>query len=202
MDVSIPISIHEWIHSSCKLPKTVYVESAVSLAWMLTKHICRTIATSPEVKLQDHISAENIILFAKQSSVALLAPFVTDIKFHFEMDAISHLNLEEERQPCSPVFVCAALGNLLLEIFSMGRSSSKQMASNDSSNVEFRSDSDSGKNGNAVIPPAEKLQILAKNMAYVYHCKRTLARFGNAFVNLSSCCRSDGCQCLMPKPGN
>eukprot|EP00581_Thalassiosira_minuscula_P031142 CAMPEP_0183780374 /NCGR_PEP_ID=MMETSP0739-20130205/56127_1 /TAXON_ID=385413 /ORGANISM="Thalassiosira miniscula, Strain CCMP1093" /LENGTH=107 /DNA_ID=CAMNT_0026023301 /DNA_START=24 /DNA_END=344 /DNA_ORIENTATION=- len=99
VDASMQLGILEWVQSACKIPKSSYVESAVNLAWVLTKHVCRTITASPELKLQDHISVENIILFVERPELPLgghavyYAPLVTDVRFQFEMDAISLASL-------------------------------------------------------------------------------------------------------------
>jgi len=170
---SVPTTISEWIHSACKLPRKLYVESAINLARVLTEHICHTIVAFPKVQLQDHISSGKIILLLERTSVTLDGdavdgvPTITDVKFQFEMDGITPTSRENRTQSCCERSICAALGNLLLEIFSMGRSRSLQISSMNTSHIEVKSVVDTldqciseyGKNN--FVPPEKKLRLQA-----------------------------------------
>ena len=88
-----PISIQDWMKAACNLPsKSSFVESAVNLAWILTKHLCQIIASSAEVTLEDHITAENVIIYVERPSLTLhsvlQASSITDVKFKFEVSSV------------------------------------------------------------------------------------------------------------------
>jgi len=132
---SIPIGIQEWIRLSCHLhSRHSVVENAVNLAYMLTKCIGQMDALSAGVNLEDYITTENIIILIKRpSSTAQCitnAPIITEAKFQFEpigvLSPLQHVPSQDDisATPSSSGPVCAALGKVLLEIFSMGRSSS------------------------------------------------------------------------------
>eukprot|EP00571_Detonula_confervacea_P007852 CAMPEP_0172328136 /NCGR_PEP_ID=MMETSP1058-20130122/60192_1 /TAXON_ID=83371 /ORGANISM="Detonula confervacea, Strain CCMP 353" /LENGTH=1251 /DNA_ID=CAMNT_0013045237 /DNA_START=1035 /DNA_END=4787 /DNA_ORIENTATION=- len=158
-----PIGIRDWMKSACEVPsKNAFVESAVDLAWMLTKHICQmATASSSRVKLEDHITADDILIFVERPSLILQGiihtPVVTEVKFQFEasgvMSLLSVAYDASSATPSCPRAVCAALGKILLKIFSKGRSSSLEFTSGADHNSDTRCIQN-----NQAIPPAGKRQ--------------------------------------------
>jgi len=113
---------------------------------------------SPEVKLQDHITTKNIILFVDRPSLMLkntitenhahVYPVVMDVHFQFEAGSISVMGHHHPPTNSAGNTVCAALGKLLLEIFSMGRSASL--------NISLDTLNNNYGNSGEMLPPPEK----------------------------------------------
>ena len=128
-DHLISISLEDWMKSAaCDLQYTeAFIERAVGLAWILTKHICQLIAGSfDEVKLERQIVAETILIFVEQPSLMTQSQSVQ--YSHCSIHAVEMLSvnahqtatLSGAKSAQSPDAVCVALGKMLLRIFSRG----------------------------------------------------------------------------------
>lgn len=126
----VPVSFQYWMKSADdSLSTDGYVKDAVHLSWLLTKHLMQLISAS-KIMLPD-IAVDNVILFVDRASAIQPSPSsrlaIKAVQFQAEM--MPQLLLSPRNALCaspmlSPRAVCAALGNILLEIFSKGKSSS------------------------------------------------------------------------------
>jgi len=124
MDAPVPVSLKYWIKSTGELSsKNDYLESAISLACMLTKRLIQIVAStniSPE-----EIATEKVIVFVQQNAFDASKLSIKAVHFHFETQgALPLLHSSCPLVSSSPLqsrIFCTLLGNLLLEIFSMGR---------------------------------------------------------------------------------
>ena len=130
----IQISIQYWIHSANRLSQTYteYILSAVHLSWMLTKQLIQEIVSNDtDISLSD-VHVDKVALHAEKPSgldlVSSLA--IRDIQFHSSTSngGLDQLQTDVDTAPLtlSSRAVCASLGNILLEIFTKGASSSPE----------------------------------------------------------------------------
>lgn len=135
---SVPIGLREWIEiTPCDAS---YVESAVGLAWLLTRHLCEAIesrggaGTAPPSG--DFVRAEDVV-------VRVGLPSETSARDGLgRVPPIAGVAFARREAPGGPSAVprpgprslSAALGEVLLEIFSRGRSSALRGRIRDASN--------------------------------------------------------------------
>ncbi len=180
---SVPVSIRDWIASAGDLPSAnSFVESAVDLAWRITKRTCDAIEESPfpglTTSLEDQVTAENVIVFLSSSKPSPSTArgdgreerpaAIADVKFRFEIPGAVSLPPEGGRGPLHGPSssgpgrraISAALGKLFLELFSGGNSSKCSIGYSDveskhgsSSNCATQSNKPSPED---VVPPMGK----------------------------------------------
>ena len=169
-NASVPISLQDWMESACDQPsKSPYLESAVNLAWALTNHIGEKKVADPKVKLEDHVTTENVVIFVSHWPPSSLlgihcAPVVTDVELSSELWG-SASSAKESSTPSSsssnPRAVCVALGKTLLEIFSGGRSGSLELSSSTATlTVDTASTQHNSTTASDAMPSAGKRKAL------------------------------------------
>jgi len=123
----VPVSIQYWIRSAVGLSISSddYLKGAVNLSWLLTKHLMQLIAAS-EITLLD-ISVEKVMIFMEPPLAMQSASSLPIKAIEFLPSVLPFLSMAQHAQSTTLSLslhtVCAALGNILLEIFSKGRSS-------------------------------------------------------------------------------
>mmetsp|Transcript_12564 Transcript_12564/g.27248 ORF Transcript_12564/g.27248 Transcript_12564/m.27248 type:complete len:1558 (+) Transcript_12564:111-4784(+) len=154
----VPVSIQYWIRSAVGLSISSddYLKGAVNLSWLLTKHLMQLIAAS-EITLLD-ISIEKVIIFV-DPPLTMQSPSSLPIKaVQFQPSVRSFLSMAQHAQSASslhsPRAACAALGGILLEIFSKGRSSSPETSSGTNNTLDTTQ-----YNQQAIMPPAQRRKL-------------------------------------------
>ena len=127
------MSIQGWIEAVRDTTPNSFAERAVDLAWILTKSLCNIIDNSAlgvQLPLEDHIRADNVVIFAPPlltSNANNSAATIIDAKFKSLIpiepslvvgNAQPAASAAPRNFPSSPPAVCVALGKLLLDIFS------------------------------------------------------------------------------------
>eukprot|EP00581_Thalassiosira_minuscula_P014649 CAMPEP_0183717158 /NCGR_PEP_ID=MMETSP0737-20130205/10846_1 /TAXON_ID=385413 /ORGANISM="Thalassiosira miniscula, Strain CCMP1093" /LENGTH=1487 /DNA_ID=CAMNT_0025946545 /DNA_START=29 /DNA_END=4489 /DNA_ORIENTATION=+ len=128
---SSPKTLKQWMRSAEELfiPTNLYVRSAVKLAWLLTKHLIKRVADS-DISLPD-ITATNLVIFSDAPSAWELSRSLEIQDVQFRPTAFPSMPLPQVQSASYSRAVCAALGNIFLELFSRGRSSSIGSATRD-----------------------------------------------------------------------
>lgn len=122
----VPITIPYWIKSALawSLSPKNYIRDAIDLSWSLTIELIGLVAAA-EITLTD-ITSEKVRICVDSTTSVLLQPFNRlDIKsVNFQRSALQSMaqRVEYGGLPLTPRAICAALGNILLEIFTHGQS--------------------------------------------------------------------------------
>lgn len=119
----VPVGIPYWIKSTSALAITAdsYLKEAVNLSYLITIEVIRAIAAA-EVAVPD-ISADNVVIYVYPPT-SLFLPIRS---VQLRKSVVALMSMEQRLQcsslPLSSRAVCAALGQILLTIFSWGKSS-------------------------------------------------------------------------------
>ena len=121
-----PMSAQDWMAAACQGPSLrSYVASALELALALATHLHRSPTVASAATLTDHLTVDNLIIFVARPTLteATAGPSITGVQFRRPagpMPPSSTANTDDSAA------ICAALGKLLLHVFSKGRSKSLQ----------------------------------------------------------------------------
>lgn len=189
----VQIDLREWTRLACGLPtKNSFVEGAVDLSWAIAKHLCRTrVAPSAGIRLEDCIAADAVLIFVERPAVEqsdiVRAPSIADIKFQFEVssgaisrpsdDDLSLLSRTDRR-------VHLALGKILLEIFSMGNSSSLEITGGATKNNYDVGSAENDRPPEASLPAKKRLMASPARDSMSTQAKNFLLSLG---IPLSIC---------------
>ena len=121
-DDTIAISTQQWIHVALEeLPTNEYTKSAVTLSWMITKHLINLGTSTLQTLKEEDISAENVTVYIDQATST-----IRHVKlYQGSASLLSFLRRNETNVVMTQRSACVCLGRILLEIFSKGQSKSQ-----------------------------------------------------------------------------
>lgn len=141
------MTIHTWLSAMTHLAPPAsssdggFITQAVNLSWLLANHLLQQVA-SGSIGLAD-IAVERVLLFVEQRAVATAGSCGgTVLAIHGVQ--FQGINGTQQQPPIPSRAACAALGNILLELFSRGQSSLLRVGTNGDLDFGVVQDSSNG----------------------------------------------------------